>query len=122
MCRHAISNSNCILTSNTGISPPEVLDELKKKYSRENNITLLALLPDDPSKIRHRKLTLLKHANKSQKYIFPPELMNFPANVPTPGRIFVRSTPKPSQSAAAETNADGQKNPQIASTSEVEYI
>ena len=99
-----------------------MLDELKKKYSRENNITLLALLPDDPSKIRHRKLTLLKHANKSHKYICPPELMNFPANAPTAGRIFVRSTPKPFPSASAATSTEESKNPLGESTPEVGYI
>jgi hypothetical protein len=44
-----------------GINPPDVLAALKAKYIKEDNMTLLALVPDDASKIRHRKLTLIKN-------------------------------------------------------------
>lgn len=61
--RLSITSILCLL----GLSPPDVLAELRAKFTREKNLTMLSLLPDDPSKIRHRKLTLIKHTNKQQQ-------------------------------------------------------
>jgi hypothetical protein len=49
------------------LSPPDILIELRKKYIKAGNLTLLALVPDEPSKIRHRKLTLSKNNQRKAK-------------------------------------------------------
>lgn len=43
-----------------GMSPGEILNELRERYTVQKEFTLLSLLPDDRSKIKNRVLTLSK--------------------------------------------------------------
>lgn len=50
-----------------GLCPADVLTELRRLYFVNKDFTLLALLPDDHSKIKNRMLSLSKKSNRAAK-------------------------------------------------------
>ena len=99
-----------------------MLNELRKKYARENNITLLALLPDEPTKIRHRKMTLMKNVNKCNKYVYPPELMNFRVADNYASKTAVSGNTSQPLPPIIENDTEISKNSVVAAVTDVPYI